>query len=759
MNRTLRRPLCEAVRCGGWLAIAWLCVLFVGVTHAWAQGPTATVAGVVTDASGGVLPGAEISISTAAISPITAFSGGDGRFEVVVPPGAYTVRVRLDGFALYERSVAVSAGERPASLDVVLSIAPYADTVVVTGSRTPEALRSAPVSITVVRAPAIETSAATNYADLLRGVPGLNTIEISARDVQLASRTASGRNARTTLALLDGRSVYQDYFGMVLWDLLPVGLDEIKQIEVLRGPGSALWGANALTGVINLITKSPRETPGTRGHVGIGERGTRDVGLVHDGVNGRVAYKVSGSYFTQDHWDRPSALPDGTPLQPYRNTGTEQYKVDARVEVDGARGGRWRFDGGVAGSSGLMLVAVGPFEAKPLRQSYGSVEYVRGETSLSANVTAHTGRYAGLLSPSTTSVDSQSVQVDAKDTRRVGTRHLFVYGGTLKASHFDLNFVPDVHHRTELGAYVADDIFLTSRVRLAAGARVDWFDTFGAFASPRVGIRVEPVNGHTFRATYNRAYVAPSVVENGMNFPSSTTLPLPTGNYDLPILSLGDPDLDPQIVDAVEAGYTGAFGPRVTVNASLFRNRTDGLFNLLVSRLYSPVDPPSGWPLPPEFLAVLPLPKEFFWTQVGVLREWGTEFGVDALLAPGVSATSSYSYQHEPQLEGDNGQPASFVVNLPPTNRFNAGVSVTHGRALGSLAVNYTSRAFWTDVLAYTGHTASFWQVNGTAGIRFNRGRLTWLVRGTNLANRRVQQHLFGDIIGRRVLTELRFAL
>ena len=96
--------------------------------------------------------------------------------------------------------------------------------------------------------------------------------------MQVATRTAAGRNARTTLALLDGRSVYQDYFGMVLWDLLPVSFDEIRQVEVLRGPGSALWGANALTGVVNVITKTPRELAGTRGRVGVGSRGTREEG-------------------------------------------------------------------------------------------------------------------------------------------------------------------------------------------------------------------------------------------------------------------------------------------------------------------------------------------------------------------------------------------------------------------------------------------------------------------------------------------------
>jgi TonB-dependent Receptor Plug Domain len=132
--------------------------------------------------------------------------------------------------------------------------------------------------MTVVRERDVETTPATHYGELLRSTPGVNTIELSARDIQVSTRTATGRNARTTLALLDGRTMYQDYFGMVLWDLLPVSFDEVKQVEVLRGPGSAIWGANAMTGVINIITKSPREMAGTRGAIGIGSPCVRQAG-------------------------------------------------------------------------------------------------------------------------------------------------------------------------------------------------------------------------------------------------------------------------------------------------------------------------------------------------------------------------------------------------------------------------------------------------------------------------------------------------
>ena len=139
----------------------------------------------------------------------------------------------------------------------------YEEEVIVSASRTEQALVNAPATVTLIDSRTIENSPATNYADLLRAVPGLNVTQTSARDINLTSRAATGTLATSQLALVDGRSIYQDFFGFVAWDFLPIDPQEIKQIEVIRGPASAVWGANALTGVVNIITKTPRESQGS----------------------------------------------------------------------------------------------------------------------------------------------------------------------------------------------------------------------------------------------------------------------------------------------------------------------------------------------------------------------------------------------------------------------------------------------------------------------------------------------------------------
>src|SRR5438067_8961248 len=122
------------------------------------------------------------------------------------------------------------------------------DVIVVTASRREEQLLNAPATMTVVTDEMIATAPDQSIGGLLRLVPGINTVQTSARDVNVSARAASGTLSDSMLVLLDGRSIYQDLFGFVLWDFLPIDTTEVKQIEVIRGPASAVWGANAKIG-------------------------------------------------------------------------------------------------------------------------------------------------------------------------------------------------------------------------------------------------------------------------------------------------------------------------------------------------------------------------------------------------------------------------------------------------------------------------------------------------------------------------------
>jgi outer membrane receptor protein involved in Fe transport len=302
--------------------------------------------------------------------------------------------------------------------------------------------------------------------------------------------------------------------------------------------------------------------------------------------------------------------------------------------------------------------------------------------------------------------------------------------------------------------------------RLVAGARVDRFDYLDSFVfSPRLSFMVKPVESHSVRVSYNRAYRSPSVINNFLKVTIAQPVdlglftPLFRGViYPLPVQSVGNPDLNETYVDAYELSYTGVVAKgRAIVSAAFYVNRTknDILFTEDVTKRYRSANPPPGWPAPlvPALNAIGGLPGLFTYENFGRTTQKGVELGVQGSVNRNVGVFANYSYQAEPDVNF-----ALSEVNLPAKNRFNAGFNFTRSRFLGDLSVTYSDTAFWQDVLndQFHGTTKAYTMVNGGFGVKWANNRLTTSVKGTNLANQTVQQHVFGDIIKRSVVGELR---
>ena len=380
---------------------------------------TGSVAGSVVDQTGLVLPGATVTLRGEGV-PRTAYTDEQGNFELTgVAPGTYTLTASLAGFSdATVEDVTVSGGalELP---PVELQLASFGDTVVVTASRSEVRLLDAPVSTSVILASTLETTPAQNYGDLLRATPGVNVIQLSARDVQVTSRSPGNTLTNTQLVLVDGRSAYLDFFGLVLWDLVPTNFDAVEQIEVVRGPASAVWGANAMTGAVNIITKPPRESVGTTvtlsgGYIDRNDGSGAGLGTgsmfgtnatVTRAPSDRLSYRVSAGYFTSDAFARPAGrIPMiDDPRQPgqtvggafypldsatagfgngFANRGTSQPKFDVRVDHE-LSDATISYAGGVAGTEGLVHSGIGPFDIQAgTYLGYGKVNYTRGALRL-----------------------------------------------------------------------------------------------------------------------------------------------------------------------------------------------------------------------------------------------------------------------------------------------------------------------------------------------------------------------------------------
>jgi iron complex outermembrane receptor protein len=662
----------------------------------------------------------------------------------------------------------------------------YEETVVVSSSRMEQQLIDSPVTMSVITGQTIENAPTRNFAELLRSVPGLNLTQISARDINVTTRGATGTLATGQLALLDGRSLYQDFFGFVMWDFLPVNLNEIKQIEVIRGPASAVWGANAYSGVINVITKSPRELQGTSVTFGLGsmERSSNsstlgDGLLVYfsgthaQAINDRWAFKLSGGGYSQDALLRPTGIipgspPPGTAYPPFNNTGTTQPKVDGRLDADLADGSRLSFAGGFAGTEGIMHTGIGPFDIDTgSTMGYGKVSYTRRALRASFFTNVLDGQATNTLARDVNGVPiafdfkTRTYDFELTNVSSIAGRHVISYGGNLRYNNFDLSLAPGGDNRTEFGIFAQDEIFLSPMFRWVVGARVDRFDYIDDFVlSPRTTFMIKPRPDQAFRVSYNRAYRSPSVVNNFLDVTLAEPITLAPGRiYPLPIRTVGNPDLQEQLLDAYEVGYTGTIRGRTLISAAFYVNRTknDILFTEDTAARYTPANPPPGWPLPPAFIGLVPggsFPARFSYLNFGRVTQRGIELGVESSINRYLSGYANYSWQGEPEPDGFD----ISELNIPPENRFNVGVSLNYQRILANLSVSYASDAFWQDVLdaRYHGTTDSYTLVNGGFGLRWMNDQLTTTLKVINLGNQDVQQHVFGDILKRQVIGEIR---
>src|SRR3984957_16629254 len=179
-----------------------------------------------------------------------------------------------------------------------LSLEQLGDVEVTTASKEPEEVWNTPAAIYVLTQEDIRRSGATNVPDILRLVPGVEVARIDSDHWAVGIRGFGSEFSKSVLVLIDGRSVYTPLFAGVYWELQNVLLEDVERIEVIRGPGGTIWGANAVNGVINIITKSTKDTHGALASVS-GGNVDQGMGAFHyGGGNGRnFDFRIYGMAF------------------------------------------------------------------------------------------------------------------------------------------------------------------------------------------------------------------------------------------------------------------------------------------------------------------------------------------------------------------------------------------------------------------------------------------------------------------------------
>ena len=517
-------------------------VLFVLAMMAFVmplRAQTATLTGKVTDGAGNPVPGAIVQALSGIRTVATATTDDQGTYRLSVPQaGSYVVTVRRIGFARLTRdNIVIGAGgssnidfrlqESVIQLDVVQTVA----------SRAPEKIIDAPASVSVVSATAVQERAAVNVADHVAGLPGIDVARGGLVRSNIVARGFNNIFSGALMTLTDHRFAFVPSLRVNIPYLTPTPNEDVDHIEVVLGPGAALYGPNTANGVMSLTTKSPFAATGTTVTLDAGNQdllrgGFRTAWVLHP----KIAAKATFDYFRGTEWGYPAADSIGNPADPTddekkpRDPDIRRYGGEIRLDYRPTPGSEIiaNYGRSKAGSA-VEPTGLGPAQIKDwVYQTY----QLRGRFNrLFAQVFMNTSDAGGtyLLQKVGTNTEcpnvadqaciiDQSRQIAAQVQHGLdaGRHQRFIYGvdyintiprteGTINGSNEEDDDI------TEIGGYLHSVTSIHPKLEMTAAARVDKHSRLeDPVFSPRLAFVFKPILNHNFRITYNRAFSTPS---------------------------------------------------------------------------------------------------------------------------------------------------------------------------------------------------------------------------------------------------------
>jgi outer membrane receptor for ferrienterochelin and colicins len=516
-----------------------LCLLAALLVPAVIGAQTGSITGRVTDSTTSSPVRANVEVLSGASVAGRATAGEDGSYRIVnLAPGTYDVSVRLIGFAVRRVSGVVLTAGGTAQVDVRLSqAAVQLNPAQVTVGRTPEKVLVAPGSVTVISTAEIAERPSVTIADHLKGVPG---VDINAGGIAQANIVTRGFNNAFSGAML----TLQDYRFAAVPSLrvnvpfLFTGTNEdIEQVEVLRGPASALYGPNSANGVLHIITKNPFTSPGTTLTLDGGERSIlRASGRHAGGIGSKAAYKLSGEYFTGSDWKyydpgEPGTYGANAPVarrgqEVARDFDVTRYTGEARLDLRPRDNMEAITTYGFTKALGGIDLTAANGTGQIKNWMYQSVQerfrwnrlfaqvFVNFSNAGNSDSTSTNGTY--LLRSGQPIVDKSRVfAAQLQHASDIGDKNSFVYGldyiftnprtgNTINGRNEDIDNV------TELGGYVQYTGRLAPKFEVVGALRADRNDQVeGTQISPRAALIFKPDSTQNIRFTYNRAFSTP----------------------------------------------------------------------------------------------------------------------------------------------------------------------------------------------------------------------------------------------------------
>ena len=468
---------------------------------------------------------------------------------------------------------------------------------ITTVAKRPQVVADAAAAVFVVSQEDIRRSGATSIPEALRLVPGLEVARIDENKWAIGSRGFNGRFDNKLLVLIDGRSVYTPLFSGVYWNVQDVMLEDVDRIEVIRGPGATLWGANAVDGVINIITKKAKATKGTVVTAGAGNEERGSGGVRYGDQIGNTSYRVYTRYFD---WG-PSQYASG---------------MDAHDGWDMLRGG-FRADWAPTTGANSMTV-----QGDVYRSRYGETLTVPSLSAPYSSTFPNDGKYSGgnilgrwnrssessqislqmyfdntTIADNSLFVDHQNIfDLDFQHGFHVGDSQQFVWGLGYRSIRdrndpsFSVSLQPNQLTLNHFGAFLQDEIGLFGkkdelgrvhkRLRITVGSKFEHNDFTGLEVEPNARLLWTVTENQSVWTAVSRAVRTPALTEEGLRLNSAVIPPgIPQNPTPFPAIPavFGSKQFQSEDLLAYEAGYRVQATKSFSADIAAFYNNYSNL--------------------------------------------------------------------------------------------------------------------------------------------------------------------------------------
>jgi len=741
---------------------------------------------------------------------------GDGNYTIErVPPGTYTVRFSAGDNIASMESVTVTAGGAASADQVVDWQISLADSITVySASRRTERIVEAPAAVTAVSRATIESNAATGQLPkVLEGAPGVDFTQSGLYDFNFNTRGFNSSLNRRILTLIDGRDPSVPFLGAQEWAALSYPVDEMASIELVRGPGSALYGANAFSGVLNMTTKQPRSTQGGKVALSGGDLSTRRIDVRHaGGFGGDWFYRVVGGYQKSDDFSvsrnvnpeygvpcTTTLSRDCLPREAIPLALTEDEIAFGGIRLDRHFGEKLlTVEGGYATLEGpIFQTGIGRVQVTDVAHPWARVNYNMKHFNFLAYYDARIAEdQKALASGASLWEDSNNIHGEIQTNWDFfGSRARIVGGIAWNQQSVDTSnpsgfhtLMAEAKDEDQQAVFGQVEFELTTKLKAVVAGRYDDSTLHESQVSPKGALVYSVTPNQNVRLTYNEAFQVPNYSEFFLRVPAGRPVNLSAietafrpalggvalGFSSIPILALGNEALDVEKIRTSELGYSGIFGTKIFVTADYYQSDIENFVTDLlpgVNPAFARYRVPAGVsaPVAAQILATLQrsLPASLVaamttvngapafvlsYTNAGQVETQGVDLGVNFYLSDAWLLDASYSWF---DFEVKNKALGDELLPNAPENKYSLGLSYRNPKWGANASYRWVEDFYWAAGV-FKGPVESYSTINLGANYKITNN----IEIGTNISNAaddEQYQTWGGDILRRRALGYLNF--